>query len=123
MKDYLKVPKEYLNMTTISYEDWKKLDLRIAKIMDVQEHPKADRLYIIKIDLGTEQRTLVAGLREHYTKEELLGKKVVVFVNLAPVELRGIKSEGMILAAVDKIKNKVCIIGPEKETDQGAVIQ
>lgn len=108
---------------TISYDEWKKLELRVGKIIDVQDHPNATRLYVLKVDIGTEQRTLVAGIREHYPKEELLGKLVVVFTNLAPVELRGVKSEGMILAAVDTEKNHVFVLTPDHSIRPGAVIQ
>ena len=60
-------------MTTVSYDTWKTIDLRVGTVLDVQDHPQADRLYVLKVDLGSEQRTLVAGLKEHYTKEQLVG--------------------------------------------------
>jgi methionyl-tRNA synthetase len=90
----------------INFEDWKKLDLRTATIKEVKDHPEADKLLVLKVDLGTEQRTLVAGLKQYYKKKDLIGKKVIIFTNLKPIELRGIKSEGMVLAAVkgDKVK-------------------
>jgi len=77
----------------------KKIDLRVAKIIFVEKHPKADKLYIEKIDLGTEQRTIVSGLVPHYTANELVGKNVIVVYNLKPAELRGVLSQGMLLAA------------------------
>ncbi|MFH1400410.1 MAG: methionine--tRNA ligase [Nanoarchaeota archaeon] len=77
------------------------LDLRVARIEDVQDHPKADKLYILQIDLGSQKRQLVAGLRSHYTKEELQGKHIVVVANLQPASLRGVESQGMLLAADD----------------------
>ena len=86
-------------MSTISFEDWEKLELQVAEITNVEEHPNADKLIVITVDLGTETRTLVAGLKGHYDPDDLLGKKVIVFTNLEPTELRGVKSEGMILAA------------------------
>jgi len=77
------------------------LNLKTAKILSVEDHPDADRLYVLKIDLGQERRQLVAGLKGHYTKEQLLGKNVVVITNLKYAKLRGVESQGMLLAADD----------------------
>ncbi|MEK6887852.1 MAG: methionine--tRNA ligase [Candidatus Aenigmatarchaeota archaeon] len=85
----------------IPFKEFEKVDLRVATITSVEEHPKADKLYILQIDLGSEQRQLVAGLRLKYTKEQLLGKQIIVVTNLEPRELRGVKSHGMLLAAED----------------------
>lgn len=97
------------------------MNLKVGKILEVNDHPNADKLLVIKVDIGDEIRTIVAGLKNHYTKKELLNKKVVIFTNLEQKELRGIKSEGMILAAVKD--EKVILIAPEKNIDNGAVIQ
>ncbi len=75
------------------------LDLRVARIVDVQEHPNADRLYVLKLSLGTEERQLVAGLRNHYSREELIGRKIIIVYNLKPAKIRGMVSNGMLLAA------------------------
>ncbi|MFH1398557.1 MAG: methionine--tRNA ligase [Candidatus Woesearchaeota archaeon] len=75
------------------------LDLRVAKILEVKDHSGADKLVVLKIDLGTEQRTLVAGIKNYYTYEELVGRNIVVVKNLKPAMLRGIESKGMLLAA------------------------
>src|SRR3989344_2980137 len=104
----------------IPFNDWKKMDLRVGKILEVKDHPNADKLLVFKVDLGDEVRTIVAGIKNYYKKEELKGRKVVVFVNLEQRELRGIKSEGMILAAVKD--DKVILLQPEKDIDVGAVI-
>ncbi|MDI3482408.1 MAG: methionyl-tRNA synthetase [Candidatus Methanomethylophilaceae archaeon] len=87
-----------------SFDDFRRLDLRVGKIIDVREHPDADKLYVIKLKLSEdgEERQVVAGLRSHYSKEELIGKKVIVVYNLKPAKLRGIKSYGMLLAADDE---------------------
>ena len=77
------------------------LNLKVARILEVKEHPNADKLYVIQIDLGSEKRQLVAGLRGHYSIEELNGKKVVVITNLKYAKLRGIESQGMLLAGDD----------------------
>ncbi len=77
------------------------LDLRVARIMDVREHPNADRLYLLTLRIGTEERHLVAGLRNHYGADELMGRKIVMIHNLKPARIRGEVSNGMILAADD----------------------
>jgi methionyl-tRNA synthetase len=105
----------------ISYDYFKKLDIRVAKVESVEKVPKADKLYKIIIDLGTEKRTLVAGLAEHYKLEDLINKKIVVLTNLEPRKLRGIQSEGMLLAAVEG--EKVSILIPDKEISLGAKIE
>ena len=104
----------------IPFNEWKKLDIRVGKILEVQDHQNADKLLVFKVDIGNEVRNIVAGIKEYYKKEELKGKKVVIFVNLEQKELRGIKSEGMILAAVKD--DKVILIQPEKDIEVGAVI-
>lgn len=111
-------------MDEIPFDQWKKLDLRVGEIVDVEDHPSADRLYVLKINLGEEERTLVAGLKGHYDKDELVGKKVIVFTNLKPAELRGIKSEGMVLAAVEEgDEEKVVLLSPEEDIANGARIR
>ena len=82
----------------VDFETWEKLDLRTAEILEVENINKADKLYKLKIDLGTETRTLVAGLKQYYTKDELVGKRVIVFTNLEPRTIKGIESKGMVLA-------------------------
>ncbi|MFX1389536.1 MAG: methionine--tRNA ligase [Promethearchaeota archaeon] len=105
----------------VSYEEFKKLDIRVALVEDVEKVSKADKLYKLSIDLGTEKRTLVAGLAEHYKVEELKGKKIVVLTNLEPRKLRGILSQGMLLAAVDG--DNVSILVPQKDLPLGARIE
>jgi methionyl-tRNA synthetase len=106
----------------IKFTEWQKLDLRVGKILSVENHPNADKLYVIEVDLGKEKRTVVAGLKEHYTPKQLIGKLCVVFANLEPAVLRGVKSEGMILAAVSEDKSKVFILKPDKELELGSKI-
>ena len=105
---------------TVSFQDWQKLDLRTAEILDVEEIKGADELYKLKVDLGTEIRTLVAGLKGYYTKEELEGKKCIVFTNLEPKTIKGIKSQGMILAAVNDDESEVKIIQPDGVLELGS---
>jgi methionyl-tRNA synthetase len=105
----------------ISYEDFKKLDIRVAIVENIEKVPKADKLYKLLIDLGTEKRTLVAGLAEHYKTDDLKGKKIVVLTNLEPRKLRGILSEGMLLAAVEG--DNVSVLIPDKDLNPGARIE
>jgi len=104
----------------VSLEEFKKLDLKVAKIVEVEEIEGAKKLYKLVVSLGDEERTLVAGLREFYSKEELLGKEVVVITNLEPAKIRGILSKGMLLAAVHD--GKPIILLPEKEVPPGTPI-
>jgi methionyl-tRNA synthetase len=109
---------------TISFDKWQEMDLRVGKILSVENHPNADKLYVLEVDLGKlGKRKLVAGLKQHYKPKELIGKLCVVFANLEPAVLRGIKSEGMILAAGSEDKTKVRIIQPQKEIELGSKIQ
>ena len=84
---------------TITYDDFCKLDMRVATIVEVAEHPNADRLIVMKVDLGDETRQIIAGIKSYYAPEALLGKQIVVVTNLAPRKMRGMESNGMLLAA------------------------
>lgn len=106
----------------ISFAEWQKLDLKVAKIIDVKPHPNADKLYLLDVNFGKEKKTLVAGLKQHYKPNELKGKLCVVFVNLEPATIRGIKSEGMILAAVSD-SGEVRILQPDSKIDIGSKVQ
>lgn len=106
----------------VSFEEFKKLSIKIAKIKEIKEHPNADKLYIVKIDLGNnDEREVVAGIKKAYTIEELKDKLVVVVDNLAPVTIRGVESNGMILAATDG--EKIAVISPDKEVSPGTVVK
>ena len=108
---------------TVKFDDWKKLDLRVGEIKEVNDHPGADKLLVLKVDIGDEVRTVVAGIKKYYSKEELIGKKIVLFTNLEQKELRGIKSEGMILAAVQGNDEKIILLSPEKNINNGSIIR
>lgn len=106
-------------MTEVSFKEWQGLDLRVGKILEVEDHPNADKLWVMEVDIGEENpRTIVAGLKGHYSADELKGMEVVIFANLEHADLRGVKSEGMVLAAVKD--DKVILISPEKSIDVGA---
>jgi methionyl-tRNA synthetase len=106
-------------MTTI--EDFKKLELKIAQIKEVNDHPHADRLYVITLDLGDKTKQVVAGIKSSYKKEELVGKQVVVVDNLEPAVLRGVESQGMLLAASDE--EGICIISPGRKVKLGSIVK
>ena len=103
----------------VKFSDWEKLDLRVGEILEVEDVPGADKLYKLKVDLGTETRILVAGLKQHYPKEELEGKKCIVFCNLEPRKLKGIESKGMILAAVNDDHSEVRLLEPDGDVELG----
>ncbi len=107
----------------IPYTDFSKLDLRVGRIVKVKDHPNADKLYVMIVDLNEdEDRIIVAGLKGHYKKEDLEGKKAVFVANLEPAKIRGVESNGMILAATDSDGN-VLIISPEKDMEEGSKIK
>ena len=93
------------------------LNLKVAKIIDVKEHPDADKLIILDIDLGSEKRTLVAGLKNHYAEEELKDKLIIVVTNLKPAKLRGVESKGMLLAGDDGDNVSVLTVNKSKPGD------
>lgn len=105
----------------VSFEDFKKLDLRIAKITDVREHPNADKLYVLQIDIGVETKQIVAGIRSQYSADELIGREIAVINNLEPVTIRGEESNGMLLAASDE--DAPVILVPERDVPPGAPIK
>jgi len=107
-------------MENISFNDWQKLDLRVAEILEVEEIEGAEKLYKLKIDLGTETRTLVAGIKEHYTKQELEGKRIIVLTNLQPKTIKGIESKGMLLAAVNDDKSEIKLLQPDGVIELGS---
>ena len=105
----------------VSIEDFQKLEFIIVKIKEVNEHPNADRLYVLKVDAGGEDRQLVAGIRSSYIPEELIGKSVVMVSNLQPATIRGEESHGMILAASDD--NTVAVLCPDRDVVLGSRVK
>ncbi|OGX30433.1 MAG: methionine--tRNA ligase subunit beta [Omnitrophica WOR_2 bacterium RIFCSPHIGHO2_01_FULL_52_10] len=104
-----------------SIEDFRKIELVVAQIKEVKEHPNADRLYVIKVDTGKEERQVVAGIRSSYTKEALVGRRVVLVNNLDPATIRGEESRGMILAASDE--GGISVLSPDREVALGSVVK
>ncbi len=104
----------------ITIDQFRNVELRIATIKSAEPHPNADKLMVLQIDLGTEQRQILAGIRNHYTPEELVGRQIVVVANLEPAKLRGLESQGMLLAASDE--GRVIILTPDKAVQPGAKV-
>ena len=95
----METPASQPKPSSVSIDEFKKLDLRTAKVLEVTEHPQADRLWVVKVDAGEGPKQIVAGVRAFYTKEELTGKTVIVVNNLQPTLIRGVESNGMLLAS------------------------
>jgi methionyl-tRNA synthetase len=97
---------------TATFDDFAKLDLRVGTILEAEKMPKANKLLVLKVDTGIDIRTIVSGIAEHFSPEEVIGKRVTVLVNLAPRALRGVESQGMILMTNDK-DGKLVFVNPE----------
>jgi len=108
----------------VSFDEFLKLDLRIGKVVEVSEHPNADKLYVLQVDLGDERRQLLAGLRPYCQPEDLQGKSIVVVTNLEPRKLRGLESQGMLLAATsgEGPDEQVVILTPDGDVPPGATV-
>lgn len=107
---------------TITFEDFAKVDLRIGTIIEAEKMPKANKLLVLKVDTGIDVRTIVSGIAEHFTPEEVVGKQVTVLVNLAPRALRGVESEGMLLLT-NTPEGKLVFVNPDTEgVSNGAII-
>ena len=107
---------------TSTFEDFSKLDLRVGTILEAEKMPKANKLLVLKVDTGIDIRTIVSGIAEHFSPEEVIGKRVTVLVNLAPRALRGVESQGMILMT-NNAEGKLVFVNPDTDgVDNGAII-
>lgn len=97
----------------ITIDDFNKIELRVAKVLECEQHPKADKLLVFKLKVGSEERQIVSGIAKFYKPEDLIGKKLVVVLNLKPVKLRGVVSEGMILSAATEDDTSLVTISAE----------
>ena len=104
----------------ITIDDFRKVELRVGTVRSAEPHPNADRLIVLRVDLGEEERQICAGIRNHYAPEDLVGKQIVVVANLETAKLRGLESQGMLLAASDD--GRVIVLSPEKPVQPGARI-
>lgn len=108
-------------MEEISFDDFKKIDLKVAEIKKAEDHPNADKLVVMTVDIDGEERTIVAGIKQQYNPEDLVGRKIVVVTNLKPASLRGVESKGMLLAACKD--DDIVLVQPEKDIGSGAKVQ
>ena len=107
---------------TATFEDFSKLDLRVGTILEAEKMPKANKLLVLKVDTGLDVRTIVSGITEHFSPEEVIGKRVTVLLNLAPRALRGVESEGMILMT-NNVEGKLVFVNPDGDgVNNGAII-
>lgn len=105
----------------VTIEDFRKMELIVAQIKEVKEHPNADRLYVLKVDTGKDERQLVAGIRLFYTKEQLVGRRIVMVANLEPAVIRGEASHGMVLAASDD--QGISVLSPDRDVALGSIVK
>ena len=104
----------------IDFNTFNKVEMRVGRVLEVRDHPNADKLLCMTVDLGSEQRQLVAGLKGYYEPDQLVGKDVVVVVNLEPRKMRGELSQGMVLAAVTEDFSQVRLVMPDSEIPPGS---
>lgn len=114
-------PEEVEEEELVTIEDFDKLKFKVAEILSCEDHPKADKLYVFQVKIANETRQIVSGIKKYYKKEDLIGKKVVVITNLKPVKLRGVDSNGMILAAEDKAGN-LTLLSTLEDIESGSTI-
>lgn len=106
---------------SVTLDQFKAIELRVGTVRAAEAHPNADRLLVLRVDVGGEERQLVAGIRAHYDPAALVGTQVVVVANLAPATLRGVESQGMVLAAADG--ERVVLLRPDTPVAPGAVVR
>lgn len=106
----------------VAIDDFAKLEFRVAHVQHVEPHPKADKLLVLTVKVGPETRTIVSGIKAHYTPEQLVGKKVVIVANLKPVKLRGVESQGMILAA-ESADGKLAVATLDRDLADGSEVR
>lgn len=106
---------------TIAYDDFSKLELRVAKVLAAREHPNADKLLLLQVQVGAVEKQIVAGIRGHYEPQSLVGRQIVIVNNLAPAMIRGEESNGMLLAASDA--GGVVLLRPDRDCEPGSGIK
>ncbi len=114
----LKCDKIAMAMELISIEDFLKLDIRLAKVLSAERVEGSEKLLKLRVSLGEEERTLMAGIAKHYSPEELVGKKVLMLANLKPRKIFGVESQGMVLALSDG--ENLSVIVPDRDIKEGA---
>ncbi len=106
----------------ISIHDFAKVKLRVGRVLEAGDHPNADKLLMLKVDLGDEQRQICAGIKGHYTPEQLVGRNLAIVTNLPPRMMRGQASQGMLLAAVSADQSRVVVLTTESDIEPGTEI-
>ena len=106
----------------IDYDDFAKLDLRVARVLAAEKVENADKLLKLTIKVGSEERTLVAGIAKFYSVEEVVGKRIVIVANLEPRKLKGIESQGMLLAASSEEKGELVLLTVDRDIVEGAKV-
>ncbi len=114
------MPEQEINL--VSFDEFKKIDMRVAKVLSAEKVEKTDKLLRLEVQIGEEKRQIVAGMAEFLSPDELVGKTVVVVVNLQPVKIRGLESQGMLLAAETE-SGELSLVTVEKEIASGAKIK
>ena len=104
----------------ITIDEFRKVELRTAEVLACEPHPNADRLNVLKLKVGAEERQIVSGIRQHYAPQDLVGKTIILVANLEPADLRGVPSHGMLLAVRDG--EKVIVLTTEKPAASGIVV-
>jgi len=105
----------------VTIDQFRAIELRVGTVRAAEPHPNADRLLVLRVDVGGEERQLVAGIRAHYEAASLVGRQVVVVANLEPAKLRGVESQGMVLAAADG--ERVVLLRPDDPVTPGATVR
>jgi methionine--tRNA ligase beta chain len=105
----------------ITIDQFRELELKVGTVTSAEPHPNADRLVVLRVDLGGEERQIVAGIRAYYAPETLVGRQIVVVANLEPATLRGVQSQGMLLAASSG--ERVVLVRPDEPVAAGAVVR
>ncbi|MCH7873091.1 MAG: methionine--tRNA ligase subunit beta [Planctomycetes bacterium] len=107
---------------TITFDDFAKIKLRVGRVLEASVHPNADKLLVLKVDLGDEQRQIVAGLKAFYDPASLVGKNLIIVANLAPRKMRGLESQGMLLAASTDDHSQVIIVTTDADIPPGSAV-
>ncbi len=108
--------------TSVAIDDFLKLDLRVGTVLSAEPHPNADKLLVLQVDLGEQRRQIVAGIRAFYAPEQLVGRQIVVIANLAPRVMRGVESQGMLLAASPPDRSQVVVLTVASAVAAGAKV-
>lgn len=105
----------------VTFEEFKKLEIKVAQIKEVRDHPNADKLYVMNIDLGDKIKQIVAGIKASYKKEDLIHKQIVVVDNLESAVVRGVESQAMLLASQDE--KGISLVIPDREVKLGSLVK